>query len=320
MSVAPDTPSREPFAHTALFYRTDEDYLSALVPFVVDGLARGDPVAAAVPNPRALRRALGRDAERVTWIDMREAGRNPGRIILTVLRRFADPHPDHHVRIIGEPVWPGRSPVEHPACAQHEALINLAFAGRDVTIVCPYDVARLAPDVVADARHTHPLLWSEHSLIPSHHYAPTAVVEAHNRELPLDTPAAEYRLTAPTHIRGARTWATAEAARLGLPPHRLPDLTLIVTELTTNSLTHGGGHCLLRLHHHDSHLVCEVHDSGHLSDPLAGRRPVGPTAPGGRGLVLVHQLADLVHTHRTPHGTTQYAFLSLHDMVGLSPR
>ena len=43
-----------------------------------------------------------------------------------------DAHPDKHVRVIGEPIWPGRSDLEYPACVQHEALINRAFAVRDV--------------------------------------------------------------------------------------------------------------------------------------------------------------------------------------------
>ena len=64
---------------------------------------------------------------------MAEAGRNPGRILPAVLHAFADDHPRARVRIVGEPVWAGRTPVEYPACAQHEALINGSLAGRDVT-------------------------------------------------------------------------------------------------------------------------------------------------------------------------------------------
>lgn len=91
---------------------------------------------------------------------MTRAGLNPGRIIPSVLRAFADAHQDVHVRIIGEPVWHGRTAVEYPACVQHEALINRAFAGRDVTILCPYDGRALSPDVIADAHATHPVVIS----------------------------------------------------------------------------------------------------------------------------------------------------------------
>jgi anti-sigma regulatory factor (Ser/Thr protein kinase) len=56
-------------------------------------------------------------------------------------------------------------------------------------------------------------------------------------------------------------------------------------------------------------VVCEVHDGGQLTDPLAGRRPPNPMQPGGRGLLLVHQLADLVRVHTGPEGTTIRCYL-----------
>ncbi|WP_037252263.1 ATP-binding protein [Kibdelosporangium aridum] len=56
----------------------------------------------------------------------------------------------------------------------------------------------------------------------------------------------------------------------------------------------------------------EVKDTGRLADPLAGCRPRPPGVSGGRGLLLVHQFADLVRTHTTPRVTTQYALLRRH--------
>src|SRR5262245_66433911 len=97
------------FSHPALWYRDRDEYLAGTVPFLRDGLAAGEPVAAAVPtgNLALLRDALGEDADQVLWRDMTEAGRNPGRIIPTVLLAFANDHPGRRVRIIGEPCWPG---------------------------------------------------------------------------------------------------------------------------------------------------------------------------------------------------------------------
>ena len=51
-------------------------------------------------------------------------------------------------------------------------------------------------------------------------------------------------------------------------------------------------------------LVVEVADAGRLDDPLAGRRPAPPHQLGGRGLLMVHHLADLVRTTTGPGGTT----------------
>lgn len=150
----------DPFAHPALFYRDEHEYLAAVVPFVHKALAAGEPVAVAVPteNLRLLKAEIGAE-QAVRFLDMREAGRNPGRIIPGVLRAFADAQPPGtRVRIVGEPIWAGRSAVEYPACVQHEALINAAFQGREVTILCPYDTRRLDPQVVADAHATHPVV------------------------------------------------------------------------------------------------------------------------------------------------------------------
>ena len=116
----------EPFSHPALFYRSDQEYVAATTAFVREGLAAGEPVAVAVPGPHLamIESELGPDARGVHLLDMNVAGRNPGRIIPNVLRDFADRHPDGHVRIIGEPIWPGRTETEYPACAQHEALFG----------------------------------------------------------------------------------------------------------------------------------------------------------------------------------------------------
>lgn len=148
----------DPFAHPALFYRGEEQYTAGTVPFLLEGLAAGEALAVAVPGPHLdlIRGGLGTGATGVEFLDMTEVGRNPGRIIPGVLRAFADAHPGRRVRIIGEPIWAGRSAEEYPACVQHEALINAAFEGREVTILCPYDADGLAPEVLADAHATHP--------------------------------------------------------------------------------------------------------------------------------------------------------------------
>src|SRR5690606_41531439 len=117
-------------------------------------------------------------------LDMAEAGRNPGRIIPGVLHAFADRHAAGRVRIVGEPVWPGRSAAEYPACAQHEALINLAFAGRPVSILCPYDTAGLHPVAIADARATHPVVTARRGEHVRGDFAPAHIVRAYNQPRP----------------------------------------------------------------------------------------------------------------------------------------
>ncbi|HEX6342163.1 sensor histidine kinase [Umezawaea sp.] len=307
------TPPRGGFIHPALFYGSDDDYLSTLVPFITDGVANGEPVAVAVPGARLelLREALGTAADDVRMLDMEEVGRNPGTIIPTVLRRFADTHRDRHVRIIGEPIWAGRTATEYPACAQHEALINLAFAGRDVTIVCPYDTSTLDDRALADALATHPTVWNADERRDSDHYAPEAVVSLYNQPLDVGQDPVDLVITTTAEIRDVRRLVDAWAPRWGLATDRVADLQLVATELVTNSLRYTGAGCRVRFWLDGETLVCAVEDTGRLTDPLAGRRPPEPGQHGGQGLLLVNQLVDLVRVHTSPRGTTVYTFLAL---------
>lgn len=294
------------FVHPALFYRDSQDYARRTVAFLKEGLARGEPAAVAVPGPNLelIRAGLGPDADGIVFLDMTDVGRNPGRIIPRVLLRFADAHPRGRVRIIGEPIWAGRSEAEYPACAQHEALINAAFEGREATILCPYDVTRLAPAVVADARLTHPVLIGDdgrEEASPAYDWQ--AVVARYNQPL-VPAPDSVVRSYASGDLSSVRRCATDRAAQLGLAGRRLMDLELAVAELTTNSVVHGGGSGTLAMWVEQGQVVCEVRDRGLLSDPLAGRRPPGRKQIGGRGLLLVHTVADLVRIHTGGDGTT----------------
>ncbi|MCA6091182.1 sensor histidine kinase [Streptomyces sp. SCA3-4] len=300
------------FTHPALFYRDQFEYLSANVAFVRAGLEAGDPVAVAVPedNLKLLRGELGKDGSGVTFVDMQQAGRNPGRIIPRVLLAFADAHPGRHVRLIGEPIWAGRSPTEYPACAQHEALINHAFTGRRVTILCPYDASRLAPHVLTDAHATHPVVISGGVELVSGSYAPDGVIAAYNEPLPgpPDEPVFSFSFDGDL-LPDARHLVLERAVALGLAPGRRDDFALAVAELTTNSVLHGGGRGTVRIWADAEHVVWEVEDRGHIGDPLAGRCPPPPDRPGGRGLLLVHFLSDLVRTHTVPGSTTTRCYL-----------
>ncbi|MEU0672795.1 anti-sigma factor RsbA family regulatory protein [Streptomyces sp. NPDC006172] len=300
------------FAHPALFYRDEHEYVQGTVSFVREGLTAGEPVAVAVPGPNLelIRAGLGADAGDVRLLDMTEAGRNPGRIIPRVLRGFADAHPERRVRIIGEPIWAGRSAVEYPACAQHEALINAAFTGRAVTILCPYDEAGLDADVLADARVTHPTVIAGGREDVSEAYDWRSVVDRYNEALFPAPDAASFAYGA-QELPDVRHFATGEAARLGLAGQRLQDAELAVAELTTNSVVHGGGAGTLRIWAEAGQVVCEVRDRGRLIDPLAGRRPPERGQIGGRGLMLVHYVADLVRVHTSDEGMTIRFYLGL---------
>jgi anti-sigma regulatory factor (Ser/Thr protein kinase) len=312
-AIEPVPSQDERFEHPPLFYSGLDEFLAGTVPFVHEGLALGEPVAVTARASRwePLRVELGAAAQRVRFVNIGEIGRNPARILPDVLLAFADEHAGAtRVRIVGEPIWPGRSAAEYAACVQHEALINLAFAGSPATILCTYDGGQLPPDVLADAEATHPVVVDGGAARPSSGYSVERVLADVNRPLPQPPQDAQLFVDAQLLSRG-RQIAAAEARSAGLDDDRVEDVEMVANELLTNSIEHGGGTGVLRTWTEKGHFVVEVQDSGQLLDPLAGRRRPGLLQHRGRGLYVVNQLADLVRISSTAGGTTVRAWVRL---------
>ncbi len=306
--------------HPALFYDDDASYLTGVLGFVRDGLDRDEPVLVAVPEPNlSLVRTELTDDERalVRTADMAVAGRNPGRIIGSVLTPFVEEHRHHRVRIVGEPIWAGRSDEEYPACAEHEALINAALGAAPAAILCPYDIVRLTSAVLDDATRTHPVLVSGSSRWASPAYTdPFELAAAFDR--PLSEPpqdAAVLVVTPRTGPASARRFVHDFAEQAGMTAARMSDLRLIAQELAINTIVHSGGSGLLSIWMAESQVVAQLQDGGRISDLLAGRRPPRP-AQAGHGLYAVHQAADLVRIHRHPGGTTVRVHVALDSTSG----
>jgi hypothetical protein len=76
-----------------------------------------------------------------------------------------------------------------------------------------------------------------------------------------------------------RSFAAAWVARAGLPPHRVGDLVIAVGELVANTLAHTNEPGQLTLWTTGSEVICQVHDIGEITDPLAGKLRPDPDAP-----------------------------------------
>jgi anti-sigma regulatory factor (Ser/Thr protein kinase) len=302
--------------HDALFYANDDEYVAGVLGFVREGLERDEPVLVAVPgwNLDLLREGLTpEEMPRVRLRDMTVAGRNPGRIIGTVLTAFVREHADRRVRIVGEPIWAGRTDEEYPACAEHEALINVALGSSPAYIQCPYDTAKLPSSVLTDATRTHPMLATAFERWTSPTYTdPGAVAASFDSPLSPVPGDAEFVVIGPaTGARSARVLVHDAGQMYGMDADRLTDVRLVAQELAVNTLTHSpNGRGVLEVWTADDHLVLQVEDGGRITDPLVGRRPPEPPHVG-HGLFVVHQLADLVRIHRDTTGTTVRAYFRL---------
>jgi anti-sigma regulatory factor (Ser/Thr protein kinase) len=304
------------FDHAALLYHSEREYIDSLACFISEGLEREQPVWVAVPGDRlaSLRTALGDAAADVAMAEMMEFGRNPGRILAAQLA-FADSHPGQHVRIVGEPIWAGRTASEYPACVQHEALLNIAFADCDATIVCPYDASLLDTSVLADACVTHPQVWREGSRNRSPEFAPHTALDQCNQPLATHPAAVTITVDQAADLANARKFADRYARLLGMAADRVADLMLVVNELATNSIAHAAATCRLAFWYEAGHLVFEARDTGSWTDPLAGRRPLAANGFGHYGLFVVNSIVDLLRIHTTSAGTTIHAYLRLDDSL-----
>lgn len=307
------------FVHSALIYRSQQEFLDLVGRFVGDGLASGEAVLLAVP-PETL--ALLHDQlygggelpVEVRMADITEAARNPCRF-MAMEGAFIDEHPDRRVRIVSQLAWPGRTGEEFVACIEHEALVNMAMDGYPATSMCLYDASRLDDDLLADARATHPLLWKNGAPQRSPDYAPNEVLQRCNQPLAANPGAVTYMVRKSADLRPARSFAVDYAGWMGLSQDSIEDLQLVATELATNSLMYTGGACRLAFWKDDGHLVCEARDTGQFDDPLVGRLDPGPCGPASRGLYLVNAISDLVRTHTTRTGTTIQAYLRFQPAV-----
>lgn len=297
------------YRHEAFLWDGVEQFLAGTVPFIREGLAAAQPVMAALTPARIdlLRDALGDDAAEVQFVDMVELGANPARII-PAWRRFTDAHTRSGgaVRGIGEPIWHGRRPAELVECQLHEALLNQAVEpDTALWLLCPYDVAALSGDVIAEAHRSHPVVVEV-----ERHRGSTSYGGAHHvgamfeSDLPLVEVAVSQRMLERSDLATARADVAAHALSAGLPMERADELALAVHEVVVNALEHGGGRGELRIWEEDQALVCEVRDSGHIPDPMVGRRAPDWHDERGRGLWMANQLCDLVQVRSGDAGTT----------------
>ena len=280
------------FEHRALPYRDDDDFLDGTVPFVLEGLA-GDGAVLAALGPRQtdlLQDALGPTADRVEFVAMREAGRNPARIIPVWTEFVSQAAAGRPLRGIGEPVWPGRASEEIVECEHHEALLDLAFAdGRPWSLLCPYDAHHLPADVVARA-------VTGHATGP---HRPGLLTDP----LPLPPAVHEERAFERTD-RSFRRFVSGQAKASGLDRVAAEEFLLAVHEIATNSINHGGGRGVLRVWTTSDAIVAEITDAGWITDPLVGRRSPTSSQIGGRGVWISNALCDLVQIRSDATATT----------------
>jgi anti-sigma regulatory factor (Ser/Thr protein kinase) len=287
-------------SHAALFYRGEHEYTDGIAAFVLSGLDQGEPTLLMLPGGKARMADAGLDAVPgdLAFVDAAELSRNPARIIPEVLS-FIGKHPGQRVRCVGEPIWPGRSPAEIREATRHEALVNLAFAQAQATLLCPYDASGLADSVLAGARCTHQEPATSGATVAT--WRDNLPPEC---DQPLGAPpAAAEALAYERDLAPVRRLVERQARWAGLGEDRTVDLVLAANEIAANTISHTDGGGVIGVWHTGEEILCQIHDSGQITDPMAGRVRYGPD-DRGHGLWLVNQVCDLVELRSGEDGTT----------------
>jgi transcriptional regulator with XRE-family HTH domain len=166
--------ARPMLEHHALLHASDDEFVQRAGPFLAEGVERSEATLAVTTPARIelLRDRLGAGASEVAFSEARSWYTTPT-AALAAYREFIDEKLGSGagwVRILGEPVWSGRSDAEVALWARYESLLNLEFAALPVTVACPYDTAALPPGIVRQAHATHRHTCADGDIAPSPDY------------------------------------------------------------------------------------------------------------------------------------------------------
>ena len=141
--------------HGALVYSGRDELISAAKDFFSSARAKGAGlfVAARSENLADLASSAGGDGSPVAVADLNGPSTDPGRIF-ALIRMFARDYPRRLVCCWQEVGWAGRPADELAEAMRYDALVNDAFAGSPVTIVCCYD-RELGGEAVDDVQCVH---------------------------------------------------------------------------------------------------------------------------------------------------------------------
>ncbi|MFB9235874.1 anti-sigma factor RsbA family regulatory protein [Plantactinospora siamensis] len=291
--------------HAALCYDSDPDLLAVVLPFLLDGMAAGEPVVVALRDRTAalVRAALPADGP-VSYLD-------PYSRPTAVIRSYREMLAGHvaagaaQVRVVGE--MPASAfGATWDWWARYEAATNHAYDEFPLWSLCAFDTRVTPAAVLDDVARTHPwtaLPGGRHT--PNGTYTEPAAFLAEDRPMLLDPaqrtgPAVELADPTPAQARAA-----LRRVDPGLPADDVDDLIVAVSEVVTNALRHGRPPVLSRVWTTPDRIVVTVSDGGTgPRDLFVGLLPTRGPGAGGLGLWITHQSCSHVTQQRGPDDYT----------------
>ncbi|ETK36624.1 sensor histidine kinase [Microbispora sp. ATCC PTA-5024] len=283
--------------HQVSLYGSDEEFLEVAVPFVRDGIDHGEPVLVTTTsaNLDLVGGALGADADRVDYAESAYFGRRTAQRATAFLRYWRRNAGRGRVRVLAEPVWPGRSERDVLAWTRMESALNLLLAGTGVWMICPYDLRAVGRDVAEDALRTHPSVSPDgRRAEASPAYADPAAFIGACDAAPLPAPPGDAVTATAEVLPDVRAFVTEEAGRRGVTGEHAVMPALAVHE----AARYLGLPVTIRVWETSGGLVWDLSAAGDGGtaghDPLAGFVPPDAGERADEGLWLARQVCDHV--------------------------
>jgi anti-sigma regulatory factor (Ser/Thr protein kinase) len=296
------------FVHRGGFYSSEEELLAIAVPIVEDALSRELPVAVicSAHTEGALHDVLGGSAGLIHLPPPEEHLRRSGQAVITrrarELRELTDWAGSLEVIAEHHPRRPGIDPV---AWVEAEAAMNVALAMLPITMTCLYPTGHGAK--AADAvRWNHSRLIEVGGVVRDNLEVrtPGDVLTERPAPAPVDLGLPHLKMSfTPWQLIELRGAVADAISGVELAGDQAQDFVLAVNEVASNAVEHGNSVGELHIWRNDHELVCDVHNTGPLSEPLPGLRPPHPSSTRGRGMWIARQLCDLLHVWTDVHGT-----------------
>jgi anti-sigma regulatory factor (Ser/Thr protein kinase) len=291
------------YYHEAVCYDSDDHLLAVVLPFLLGGVAAGEPTIVALGERTAgLVRAGLPAASPVEFLTGGDMYARPAAAIRSyrTLLRDRDAAGAGQIRIIGE------MPAEAlgstwDSWARYESAINHAYDEFPLWSMCAYDVRTTPGPVLDDVARTHPrTALPDGRHVPNDDYVDPVTFLGELRPVRPDpvrqaTPSVELVDPSPAHARQV----VREADRGEVPAEDVEHLVVAVSEVVTNAQRHGRPPVRLSLWSRRDRMVVSVSDGGEgPADPFAGLLPAKKDRAGGLGLWIAHQLCSHVALSR----------------------
>jgi anti-sigma regulatory factor (Ser/Thr protein kinase) len=295
---------RTGYLHELVTYDSDAELLDAVVPFLEDGAAAGEPTYASLPDREAalVRHAAPRSAD-VAFVPPLSQQR-PATILKGLAAMFDDALAAgvEQVRVVNTVPHPGLDAPWDGWC-RYEAVVNHLFRDLPVWGMCLYDRRITPPRVLRDVERTHTHLHGATDHRPNPRYQDPA---SFLRSLPPPGPdvfeARTPTVDVPDPVPATARRAVREVAQgTGLTDDEVDELLVATSEAVTNAHLHGRAPVRLRAWAGRERVLVTVNDAGEgPTDPYAGLvpRPSAMDGGGGYGLWIMHQLLAVTHARR----------------------